>query len=64
MANTYTATDRAEFANILRTYRAAGAIRAYGRLGGFGRSIITTNNLCIVYTAWTSRPPMNIHRGR
>lgn len=63
MNNTFEIIDRVDFARILRNYRAAGAIRTYGRLGSFGRSLITANGYRVVYTAWTSAPPMNIHRG-
>lgn len=60
-ATTYTVNNRTEFANLVRAYRAIGALRAYGRLGRFGRSIIT-NDFTVVFPAWTERPPMNIHR--
>jgi hypothetical protein len=59
---TYTAATRTEFANALRACRAMGALRAYGRLGQLGRSLIATNGVRIVFPAWTSKPPMNLHR--
>ena len=59
---TYEIASRTEFAKHLRSYRAARAIRSYGRLEAFGRAIITVDGARIVYTAWTACPPMNIWR--
>lgn len=61
MATTYEITERANFATILRAHRAAGTIRAYGRLGAFGRSLITTEQIRILFPYWTPQPPLNIH---
>jgi hypothetical protein len=54
-------TGRTEFAAFIRAARIAGTFRSYGRLGRFGRSLITTD-YCLTFPMWTRTPPMNIHR--
>ena len=61
-AATYTVDNRNDFAALLSAYRSQRVLRAYGRLGQFGRVIVLADGTRIAFTAWTSRPPMNIHR--
>lgn len=58
---TLTATNRTKFAAILRLVRADRTLRVYGRLGGFGR-VLMTDAFRIALPGWTPKPPMNIHR--
>lgn len=57
-------SNRADFAAAIRYARATRTISSYGRLGSFGRSLILSDGARFVYTAWTARPPMNIHPTR
>lgn len=63
MTNTksFTTFDYFQFAAILRAVRADRSLRVYGRLGSFGRVLIT-DQFRVNFPAWTPRPPMNIHR--
>lgn len=62
---THTITDRHHFAVLLSEYRTRGVIRSYGRLAGFGRSIVLTNGTTFILPDWSGWlnyiPPMNIH---
>lgn len=58
-----TATDRNQFASILRLVRADRSLRVYGRLGSFGRVLIA-DQFRVSYPAWTQAAPMNIHRSK
>lgn len=60
----HTVDQRARFARILRSLRNNREIRAYGRMGAFGRSIITHNNVRVLYPVWTSKPNLNLHYRR
>lgn len=54
--------ERDQFAAIVRACHADGSLRAYGRLAGFGRVLIT-DQFRVNYAAWIDRrPSMNIHR--
>jgi hypothetical protein len=52
MANTIEALTREQFTAILRRARAARVVRAYGRLHGFGRSIVLSNGAIVRLDTW------------